>query len=345
MGQICHSASPCCVVNLCLRDKQCHLQKTLPSAVSVNDFEFGRVIGRGSFAYVVLAKLNSSQHPLAIKVLNKAKIVLNQQTQQVFIEKEILSRLNSPFIVDFLGTMQDEENLYCIMEYIPGGELFRYMCRKNRLTRTEARFYITEIVVAVEYVHSQGCIYRDIKPENIMIRSSGHIKLTDFGLGKIMEDGEKTFTVCGTPEFLAPELIDKSGHNAAADWWQLGILLFEMLASHTPFTDPSPYKLYENILTKVPVYPPELFAPPLKSLLQGLLCKDPEARLKYPDIAAHQYFEGTDWEAVRKLKLTPPFRPHLSNSFDTSHFEDFEDVSTPSSTHLQHSFESVFQDY
>ena len=198
--------------------------------VSANSLEVIKSIGCGSFGEVKLAVLKASHTPVVVKVMKKAHILKTKQVAHVFAEKQILQLVASPFIVSSLGSFQDTAHLYLVLEYVPGGELFHLLCDWDTVSRSVATFYAAEVTMAFCTLHAMKCAYRDLKPENVLISASGHVKLVDLGLAKMLFGGEKTFTACGTPEYISPEVIDGMGYDERCDWWQLGILLYEMIA-------------------------------------------------------------------------------------------------------------------
>ena len=174
------------------------------------------------------------------------QILAQRQLDHIKSEVTILSTVAHPFIVNMLGHLQDASKLYMLCEYVPGGELFSHLRREGQLTEAAARFYACEIVLAFEYLHSINVLYRDLKPENLLLTAKGHLKITDFGFAKVVHD--RTYSLCGTPEYLAPEIIQSAGHGKGVDWWALGILLFEMLVGFPPFYADTPNGIYQKIL-------------------------------------------------------------------------------------------------
>ena len=212
------------------------------------------------------------------------------------------------------------------MEYIQGGELFTLLRTKRTFPIPQARFYIAHIITIFEYLHSKNIVYRDLKPENILINKNGYLKLTDFGFAKQLEN-EKTYTLCGTPEYLAPEIILNKGHGKAVDWWTLGILLYEMLVGIDPFSDDEPMKTYQKIL-KGKINFPKTINKDAKSLIKHLLTQDTSKRfgcLKsgVKDILNHRFFEGFDWKNFVYLSMPAPYLPNVKSDDDTSNFEKY----------------------
>uniref|UniRef100_A0A3B5MVK8 Protein kinase X-linked n=1 Tax=Xiphophorus couchianus TaxID=32473 RepID=A0A3B5MVK8_9TELE len=180
-------------------------------------------VGTGTFGRVFLVKDKKSKAFFALKQMKISDVIRLKQEQHVHNEKEVLTEISHPFLIRLFWTHHDDRFLYMLMDYVPGGELFSYLRSRGRFSNATGLFYTSEIVCAIEYLHSKEIVYRDLKPENILLDSEGHIRLTDFGFAK------KTWTLCGTPEYLAPEVIQSKGHGRAVDWWALGILVFEML--------------------------------------------------------------------------------------------------------------------
>jgi len=191
-------------------------------------FEIMATLGTGTFGRVRLVKHKESQNYYALKILKKCEILRLQQLHHIKCEVDILSKIDHPFIVNFLGNFQDEKRLYLILEYVPGGELFSYLRRQSKLSDEASRYYASQLVLAIAYLHGMHIIYRDLKPENLLITQDGSLKITDFGFAKRVED--RTWTLCGTPEYLAPEIIQSKGHGKSVDWWAIGVLIYEMLA-------------------------------------------------------------------------------------------------------------------
>jgi protein kinase A len=244
-----------------------------------------------------------------MKVLRKTDIVRLRQVEHVNAERYILSRVHHPFVVDLFSTFQDSLNVYMLMSYVPGGELFTHLRRAQRFTPDVTRFYLATIVLALKYLHSFNIIYRDLKPENLLLDSRGYLRLTDFGFAKIVDD--RTWTLCGTPEYLAPEIIQSDGHGKAADWWACGVLCYEMLVGYPPFFDESPYGIYEKILSGH-IHWPRSMDPLSRTLVRAFLNPDRTQRLGNmiggpQDILDHPWFRGVDWDALERREINVSF--------------------------------------
>lgn len=265
----------------------------------------------------------------ALKMLNMSQVVKLKQVDHVKNEKQCLLDAENPFIVQLYWSYRDENYLYMLLEYVPGGELFTYLRNAHKFENDKALFYATEITSALASLHEKDIIYRDMKPENVLIDTQGHVKLTDFGFAKKVKD--RTWTLCGTPEYLAPEIIQSKGHGKAVDWWSLGILIYEMLAGFPPFFDENPFDIYRKILEGRLEFPRH-FEGNAKDLIRKLLAADRTRRLGClrkgtKDVLEHKWFSsrGFTWDDVFKRKLRPPIVPIVSHPGDHQNFEDFDD--------------------
>ncbi|KAG0173595.1 cAMP-dependent protein kinase [Apophysomyces sp. BC1015] len=292
------------------------------------DFELMEILGTGTFGRVYLTEFKNSGKFYAMKVLKKSEVVKLKQVEHIKSEKEILASIRFPFVVDLFCSFQDGVNLYMLLEYVVGGELFTHLRRAGRFTNDMTRFYASEIVLAIEYLHSKDIIYRDLKPENLLVDQQGHIKITDFGFSKKVED--RTWTLCGTPEYLAPEIIQSKGHGKAVDWWALGILIFEMLAGYPPFFADNSVDIYKKILAGKVQFPAH-FDPLAKDLLKRLLVGDRTRRLGNlksgsEDVKRHKWFRGVDWIGLLDKNVQAPIVPLYQHPGDTSNFEKYPDT-------------------
>ena len=295
--------------------------------IKLKDYEQLKTVGLGSYGRVRLCKHKKTGDIFVMKILKKNEIIKQKQVDHVYSEFNILINLKHPFIVQLLGyNFDDPKYVYFILEYIQGGELFTLLRTKRTFPIPQARFYIAHIITIFEYLHSKNIVYRDLKPENILINKNGYLKLTDFGFAKQLEN-EKTYTLCGTPEYLAPEIILNKGHGKAVDWWTLGILLYEMLVGIDPFSDDDPMKTYQKIL-KGKINFPKTINKDAKSLIKHLLTQDTSKRfgcLKsgVKDILNHRFFEGFDWKNFVYLSMPAPYIPNVKSDDDTSNFEKY----------------------
>lgn len=287
----------------------------------------------------------------AMKTLNKRILLKKNQIAHTKTEREILQKINHPYIVSLVTAFQSPAKLYLVTEFAAGGELFFWLKRDRRFSQSRARLYTAEIILALEHLHERGIVYRDLKPENILLDAEGHIKVTDFGLSKAniagagAEGGTKTF--CGTPEYLAPEILEQKGHGKAVDWWSLGTLLYEMMNGLPPFYDQNMQRMYEKILHSELRFPPH-FSREARSLLRGMLERNVADRLgsvkDAEDLKSHPFFAGLDWEAVARRGVKPEFTPpKLSSPTDTRYFDPEFTTERPKDTHVDASAISATQ--
>ena len=293
--------------------------------VNLHDYEIKQTVGTGSFGRVKLIKHLTSSKYFALKILTKAEIVKLKQVDHILSEVTILNSLDHPLIVKMVGMAQNERYIYIVMEYISGGELFTYLRTVQNLKNDDARFYAGQIVLMFEHLHSLDIAYRDLKPENLLIDITGYLKLTDFGFAKKI-DG-RTYTLCGTPEYLAPEILLQKGHGKAVDWWCLGIIIYEMLVGIDPFSDDEPMAVYQNIL-RGKIRFPSNFPKDAKSLVKHLLVADLGKRygnLKggVKDIKDHRWFTNYPWNKILERSLAAPYVPKVKCDGDTSNYSQY----------------------
>ena len=289
---------------------------------SISDYQLGRTIGKGSFGNVVQCQHIESGSLYAIKCIKKSKVTTKAIFEHLKNEKQVLSTLKSPFTVDFFGSFQDHNNIYFITEYIPGGELFKLLRTHRVLAISSVRFYAAEITSALEYLHSRNIVYRDLKPENVLVSATGHVKLIDFGFATQIKEGETCSSFCGTLEYLAPEIVQRIGHGLAVDWWTLGVLLYELLVGTPPFVGGSTQGLFEKIVKTEVSFPKDLDEE-ARDLIGKLLTKKPWERISGKDVMGHRFFKDVDWGEVEKKGMVPPWVPVLRDESDTSHFDEY----------------------
>ncbi|PYH90798.1 camp-dependent protein kinase catalytic subunit [Aspergillus ellipticus CBS 707.79] len=288
--------------------------RTTKGKYSLEDFTLQRTLGTGSFGRVHLVQSKHNHRFYAIKVLKKAQVVKMKQIEHTNDERRMLNRVRHPFLITLWGTWQDSRNLYMVMDFVEGGELFSLLRKSQRFPNPVAKFYAAEVTLALEYLHQQQIIYRDLKPENLLLDRHGHLKITDFGFAKEVPD--ITWTLCGTPDYLAPEVVSSKGYNKSVDWWSLGILIFEMLCGFTPFWDSgSPVKIYENILRGRVKYPPYLH-PDAVDLLSQLITADLTKRLGNlhggsDDVKNHPWFAEVTWDRLARKDIDAPYVPPI----------------------------------
>ena len=265
-----------------------------------------------------------------MKVLSKKVIVQKKEVAHTVGERNILVRTamtDSPFIVGLKFSFQTPADLYLVTDYMSGGELFWHLQREGRFDEDRAKFYIAELVLALQHLHQHDIVYRDLKPENILLDANGHVALCDFGLSKAnLTKNDKTNTFCGTTEYLAPEvLLDEQGYTKMVDFWSLGVLVFEMCCGWSPFFADDTQQMYKNIAFGKVKFPREILSLEGRSFVKGLLNRNPKHRLGALDDAAelqrHAFFAEIDWDALAKKNVVPPFKPVLTSELDTSNFD------------------------
>ncbi|XP_076286763.1 ribosomal protein S6 kinase beta-1 isoform X2 [Lasioglossum baleicum] len=322
------------------------------------DFELCKILGEGGYGKVFQVKKVTGKDKgsiFAMKVLRKASIIRNQKdTAHTKAERNILEAVKHPFIVNLMYAFQTGGKLYLILEYLCGGELFSYLEREGIFLEDTACFYLSEIILALQHLHNQGIIYRDLKPENILLDGEGHVKLTDFGSCKEhIQEGTVTHTFCGTIEYMAPEILTRSGHGKAVDWWSLGAVMFDMLTGMPPFTGDDRRKTIEKIL-RGKLRLPQYLSPDARDLIRRLLKRQVSHRLgsgpeDAEEIINHTFFKHINWHDVISRKLEPPFKPSLKSADDTSQFDEqftaTVPVDSPVESTLSESANMIFQGF
>ncbi|XP_063804664.1 ribosomal protein S6 kinase alpha-5 isoform X2 [Pseudophryne corroboree] len=332
--------------------------------VGIENFELLKVLGTGAYGKVFLVRKISGHDAgklYAMKVLKKATIVQKAKTaEHTRTERQVLEHIRqSPFLVTLHYAFQTDTKLHLILDYINGGELFTHLSQRENFTENEVKIYIGEIVLALDHLHKLGIIYRDIKLENILLDSSGHVVLTDFGLSKefLSDENERAYSFCGTIEYMAPEIVKggDSGHDKAVDWWSLGVLMYELLTGGSPFTvdgeKNSQAEISKRILRSDPPYPAEM-SELVKDLIRGLLKKNPNKRLGCgsdgsDEIKKHPFFQNINWDDLAAKKVPAPFQPIIKDELDVGNFaEEFTEMDpTYSPAALPMNADRIFQGY
>ncbi|KJE95290.1 AGC/AKT protein kinase [Capsaspora owczarzaki ATCC 30864] len=300
---------------------------TVTARLGPQDFSFWKVLGKGTFGKVILASKNDTKQVYAVKIIKKAAVVESEQTiSHTVTENRVLKILEHPFVVKLFFAFQTDDRLFFVMEYINGGEIYTHLKRAGPFSEDKTRFYLAEIGSALTYLHAKGIVYRDLKLENLLLDHDGHIRITDFGLSKDnLQPEDRTATFCGTPEYIAPEVLEDDDYGRSVDWWALGIVCYEMQCGHTPFRAKTIEGLFEMILYEPINYPPH-FSPLTLSLLHALLVRDPRDRLgRGPsdgqEILRHRFFASIDFDKLLARQLTPPYVPPVTSELDVSNFD------------------------
>ncbi|KAL7685001.1 putative C2 domain, GPCR kinase, FYVE zinc finger, protein kinase-like domain superfamily [Plasmopara halstedii] len=318
--------------------------------LTITDFDLLKVVGRGAFGKVLLVRKKDGKNSgqiYAMKILVKSHIIKNDQIENTKAEQHILKEISHPYIVRLRYAFQNAEKLYLIMDYYPGGSMFYHLRKSKRFAEDRTRLYMAQLLTALMHLHSKQIAYRDLKLENILMDPKGNIALTDFGLSKEgqlidgairasqADSGMKT--ICGTAEYMAPELLRHQPYGKVVDWWSYGILLFEMLTGRTPFVDRNRRQMFKNIMQSEVIYPSHI-SPVARSLISKLLNRDPARRLGGGpnggrDIMAHPFFEPIDWDLLMRKEIEPPFVPDVSSVDDITNvpemFQNMAAVDSP----------------
>mmetsp|Transcript_11940 Transcript_11940/g.17800 ORF Transcript_11940/g.17800 Transcript_11940/m.17800 type:complete len:1058 (+) Transcript_11940:168-3341(+) len=290
------------------------------------------ILGKGSFGSVYLVK-TPKKETFALKCVSKRIVLDTKQSKHIVSEKEVMQKMDHPFIIKLFATYKDSKCVYFVLELCLGGELFGLIQnRGGALSEDATRFYAASVISIFAYMHKLDIIYRDLKPENLLVDAQGFLKLVDFGFAK--QISSKTFTLCGTPDYLAPEIIRGTGHGKGVDWWCLGIFVYELVASYAPFYSDTPKQTYRMICSSAPITFPPSFSKNLRHLLTGLLQRKPKDRLGVirggaDSIKRHEWFKGFDWSMLDARKVKPPFLVPVKNRMDASNFDDYSDDEEP----------------
>ncbi|KAJ9099263.1 hypothetical protein QFC21_004144 [Naganishia friedmannii] len=318
--------------------------------VGLDDFDFLAVLGKGNFGKVMLAEEKKSQKLWAIKVLKKEFIIENDEVESTQSEKRVFlaaAQERHPFLLELHSCFQTETRIYFVMEYISGGDLMLHI-QKKQFTLRQAKFYACEVLLALEYFHRKGIIYRDLKLDNILLTLDGHIKVADYGLCKEnMWFGKTTNTFCGTPEFMAPEILLEQRYTRAVDWWAFGVLTYEMLLGQSPFKGDDEDEIFDAILEDEPLYPMSMPGDAV-SLLTKLLLRDPIRRLGAGEddaeaIKRHPFFRDVNFDDVHHKRIPPPYKPTIGNPTDVSNFDTEFTKEKPTLTPVQQQLSAADQ--
>jgi serine/threonine protein kinase len=307
-----------------LSDEESPFFGTGANKVDKASFDMISVLGQGSFGQVILVRKKDTGVLYAMKALQKKNLVARRQVEHTRSERNVLEQMAGvPFIVNVRYAFQTHDKLYLVLDFAQGGELFFHLKKLGRFNQRAVQFYAAQMVLALENVHKLDVIYRDLKPENVLLDKDGYICLTDFGLSKEGvegdDDGARTF--CGTPEYLAPEVLKEgSAHGKAVDWWAMGTLLYEMLHGLPPFYSQNVAEMYEKIQNERLVFPKH-FQPNTRTFLAGLLERDPALRFDVSQIKAHPFFNGVDWTKLLNKEYAAPMVPRLRDDLDLSYFD------------------------
>ncbi|XP_039295440.1 LOW QUALITY PROTEIN: putative protein kinase C delta type homolog [Nilaparvata lugens] len=294
---------------------------------SIQDFQFLKVLGKGSFGKVLLAELIGTECYYAVKCLKKDVVLEDDDVECTLIERKVLALgTNHPYLCHLFCTFQTESHLFFVMEYLNGGDLMFHIQQSGRFDEGRARFYASEIVSGLMFLHKKGIVYRDLKLDNILLDFDGHVRIADFGMCKLQIYLDRTAdTFCGTPDYMAPEIIKGLAYNQCVDWWSFGILLYEMLVGQSPFSGCDEDDLFWSICNEQPHYP-RFLSKESKLILSQLLEKDSSRRLGSSELSgrevtSHVFFRDWDWPRLERRQLDPPFKPRVRHPLDVQYFD------------------------
>lgn len=304
-----------------------HWKKASTYKETLGDYEFLNFLGRGTFAEVILSKSRIDEEYYAVKIVSKEALIRRDQVEHALNEKRIMEAINCPFTIHLKTFFMDWKNIYFVIPFYSGGELLKYLRKIQRMEETQSKFYVAQVVLALEYLHNLNIAFRDLKPENIMMDHTGYIKVVDFGFSKQLGN-KRTYTLCGTPEYLAPEVLLGKGYGCAVDWWAVGVLAFELGCGRSPFLHKDTKRVFQNIVecsyTMV-----ETFSDDLQDLIHHLLQLDLTKRygnLKngVEDVKQHVWFRPIHWLAILNRKFPAEFEPPTSSVVSNPLMEQFK---------------------
>jgi tRNA A-37 threonylcarbamoyl transferase component Bud32 len=296
--------------------------------VKNEDFKILKILGRGSYGKVCLVEYLPTHEIYAMKSLKKDLLIREEKIESTLLEKEILETINHPFIINLIFCFQTEERINFVMPFIPGGELFQHLKKLKHFGELKAKFYAAQIALAIQHLHDKGYIYRDLKPENILMDEKGYLRITDFGLAKKIKEGEKANSFCGTPEYLAPEIINGVGYDKNVDWWSFGILLYEMICGIPPFYLQDLNKMYFLIKNEKNIKFDKKFlvSKDARDVITKLLEKNVEDRLSshfgIEELKNHPFFKSIDFDALLRKEIEAPFLPRINDKTDVQNFDE-----------------------
>lgn len=297
--------------------------------IKIEDYEILQKLEKVNYGVLKLCQNIETDHYYAMKILRKVDLLESKIVEHLYNEYKILLKIYHPFIIQLKGiNTKDPKNLYMLFEFVQGGDLLNLLDKNIKFPEEQAKFYAASLITVIDYLHRKNIIYRNINPESILLSSSGYIKLINFNNAKILKN-DYTNTLCGTPEYSSPEMLNRKGYSKSHDLWTLGIILYHMILGHTPFEDSDPVKIQQKILKGSPVFP-KIISKNAKSLIKHLLCVDPKKRLGCGkngiyDIISNPFFKGFDWKNLLLQNLVPPYVPLVKGNNDASNYRKLEE--------------------
>ena len=316
-------------------------------SINIHSFNLITVLGKGSFGKVLLMEKKDTKKLYAIKTIQKQKLYNAKKKNHAMVERTVLAQISSPFVVKLYYAFQSSQKLYLVLDFMQGGDLFYHLHHYKYFTEEMARFFAAEIVLALQDLHTHNILYRDLKPENILMDRSGHIKLADFNLAKKVDANERSNTICGTPEYISPEILKGSPHGREVDFWGLGCIVYEMIEGKSPFFSSNYNQLFSKIVNGSYSFS-EKFSVKAMDLISQLLVVSAKTRLKSIEkVKNHDFFQGIDWEAAYLKKLDPPIVPEVQGESDIRYFNppNNADTSPIMNMTLQQRENNMFQGF
>jgi len=324
---------PTSVMRQTMSERDSEVKDISSAHVHFRDLEQGTVLGVGSFGYVRLSKHKPTGQTFALKAMHKAHIIKTKQEAHIINERRIAYAVDHPNLLSLLESYQDNDHIYMLTELLQGGELFSLLMEFDVFDEAMTRFYFAQVVSGFSALHQVGIVYRDLKPENLMLDTAGYLRIVDYGFAKLVGEA-LTYTLCGTPEYLSPEVVQNKGHGLPTDWWSAGVLLYELLNGTSPFARDSQMELMKAIVRVDYSLPAEIESSQAAPLIRRLLVLDPALRLgsgqtKSAEVVADPFFASIDWDQLFNKQMPAPWKPKISGSLDTSRFDDFGEDEKP----------------
>ena len=289
-------------------------------SINIHSFNPLKLLGKGSFGKVMLMEKKDTKHLYAIKAIVKKKLSSSKKMRNAIVERKVLAQVASPFVVKLHYAFQSAEKLFLVLDFMQGGDLYYHLRQQKCFHEEAAKFYAAEIILALEDLHKNDILYRDLKPENVLLDKYGHIKLADFNLAKSFEGQQKSNTICGTPEYISPEILKGKNHGKEVDFWGFGCIIYELIEGKSPFYASNYNQLFSKIVNGSFQFS-DKFSTKAMDLISQLLSVSVKNRLVSNEkIKSHEFFKGIDWEVAYNKKLDPPIKPEIKNESDIRYF-------------------------
>lgn len=324
------------------------IKPIFPPEFALKDLDLLETLSTGIFGRTRLVKGLTDKKFYQLKILKKSKIIKLQQLEHIQNEVRIMSRVRFHAIVDLKAVFQDENSFFMLFNFISGGELYSHLRRATKFPESTYQFYAVEVACALCYLHKFDIVWRDLKPENILLTETGHVRLTEFSMAKIVPD--RTYTLCGTIEYLCPELINGIGYSYSADWWALGILIYEMALGYPPFFGKNPFDVYKKILEGNIKYRDSSVSKATKNVVSAFCTANKKSRLGcgsrgFNDVKHHGFFHGIDWNSAFEELIAPPIAPTVSSDGDSSNYDYYPEETVEEASNLTFEEREMFKEF